>query len=586
MSFERSLPGTGKGIAKSAIKTVTANRNPNRQIIKGLSPEEEAKEKEEKDSDLRAKFEETVAREFSTSGKSSLQLLQQSQQQSQLAQLMAQSRNNLGASPQIQAPKIPSSSGNAARSNNNSGPSQSKPESHSLKKPDLVDNRPQTNKPETKKPDISKINPLEKPGQPQNSKANQDFEQPRSLAPDKPTTPKLAQAVADDVSRINNDVIDDRKFKKLAGDAQTMSGSYTQNSDKHSLGEAGIRRLVAHSIPFEPSSFDPKNTREQNDEISNKLVSSSNQTALAKLGDGKELATHYRSLGFKSGDYSQLTAKQFKESFNDIKEAKTQREAFIAGPKTPEAMAKEDARSDKQVLVLLPEKGAAQFDMSREVQDLKKLGFTPVFAQVDHENNLKVLNNDGTRTPIKQLADSLGGFGGGVIGGHGQNSKTAAIKFGEEFKITDASNPEQIAKAEKSFLDAVDFRDDKGIKDFFQDKSIFKEGAWLAVCSCSATGSKESREDYIKSEESIAAIIKGVRPDLDVLGAFDEVYASDSKYTLDDDSKLQNPTMRRLEEPEITDDLLAQLDIADEPEVQDVDDLLDSLDIGFGDDDD
>lgn len=562
MSFEKSMPGKS-GIAKSAIKTVTANRNPNRQIVVGKTPEEESKDKEEKDSDLRSRFDQVIAQEFSQ-GKNSFQQFQQRNQQNQMAQLAAMQQAGAGAGmPQIQMPKIPSGGGASSGSSKNSGSSQSKPQNQNITKPNLVDDS--KNKPQVQKPDTPKINPLSKPGQTNNN--DKEVEKSRSATnQEQNSNPKLAQAVASDANRIS-ELRGFENPEQSRALSQTMLNGYTQNSDKHSLSDAGVRRLVNHNIPFNPSLFNPQNTAKQNDELSNKLISTRNETALAKLHEGPKLAEHYKSLGFKRGDYSQQTAKQFKESFNYIQEVKNN----------------PSSRSEKQALILLPEKGAAQFDMVNEVEDLKKLGFTPVFAQIDSEKGLHTKNEDGSKTPIKKLADDLGGFDLVVLGGHGQNSKTPGIKFGEESKITDPKNSTQIAKAEKSFLDRTDFKDDKGVVDFFKDRSILKEGGTLASCSCSFTGSSEDRgKDHIKPEESLASIIEGIRPDADVLGAFDEVYASDSKYSLDEDGKLQNPTMRRLDEPEVTEESL-QL-VASNQEQTKEDTALDMLDDIFAED--
>lgn len=581
MSFEKSMPG--KGIAKSAIKTVTANRNPNRQVVVGKTPEEESAEKKENDAELRAKFDETVAREFST-GKSSFQQFQQLQQQNQLAQLAAMNRSG-GASGIPQMPQMPSGgsggSGSTPKSNGGSTPksggssgSTSKPQTHSLKKPDLIDEEKSQPKAQATKPtEAPKINPLSKPGQSQNS--NEDSEQPRSQTSEKASfsAPKLAQGIADDANRIS----ELRGFENPEHSQELsnrIASTYTQNQDKHSLGDAGVRRLVSHGIPFNEERFKPENSLEQNNEISNELISSKNINQMKIFHEGREMGKHYKQLGFSIGDYSQLTARQYKDSFKEIKQAKEDRNAFLEGPKTPDTIAKENSRSDKQALVLLPEKGAAEFDMSREMEDLKKLGFTPVFAQLDNENNLKTIGEDGTRTPIKKLADDMGGFGLVVLGGHGSNAKTPGIGLG---------NPTKEASLEKAYLDKTDFKDDSGIVSFFKDTSILKEGGTLASCSCSFTGSDEKRgADHIKPEESLAAIIGEVRPDADILGAFDEVYASNSKYTLDDEGKLQNPTMRRLDEPSITDELLAQVESTQE--LTKTDSALDNLDDMFADD--
>jgi hypothetical protein len=169
------------------------------------------------------------------------------------------------------------------------------------------------------------------------------------------------------------------------------------------------------------------------------------------------------------------------------------------------------------------------------------------------------------------------------MGGHGQNSKTPAIRFG----LAKAENPDK-TNAEMAYLDPSDLAYGTAVREFFEDKGILKEGATIASCSCSFTGSKESRgPDHIKPEESMAAVIQEIRPDADVMGAFDEVFASNSKYTLDENGKLQNPTMRRLEESPLeqeTVDKVAQADF--DKTLEETESFLDNLSDFFEEDDD
>ena len=74
-------------------------------------------------------------------------------------------------------------------------------------------------------------------------------------------------------------------------------------------------------------------------------------------------------------------------------------------------------------------------------------------------NGLKLYNDDGSKTPIKKLADDVGGFGLLVMGGHGQNSKTPAIRFGDKPDSSNIKTSEQLAQAEKAYLDKTDFED-------------------------------------------------------------------------------------------------------------------------------
>jgi hypothetical protein len=567
MSLKDSLPGTSGGVAKSAIKTVTANRNPNRTPTEARPQEEIDTEKKEANEALRADFHETVAREFASKNNSFKQF-QKNQQQNPLA-MLAGMNNNTGAAmpPMPNLPNIPNSKG----SGNSNSSSPKAPQSQEIKKPDLINNK-------TESPRIS---PLQTPGQSNNSSSDQNLEEPRSQDNSKRSEDiaRLPQYISLDADRVAP--LRGLSPGESRAQSQIVLNSYKNNNDKHSLNPSEVRRLVAHGIPFNENYFNPKNSDTENDKQINGLISAHNLAGLSKLGQANQIAQHYKELGFSKGDYSQLTAKQFKESFDDTKQAKADREAFMAGPKNQEAIAKENSRTDKQALILLPEKDATEFDMTREVADLKKLGFTPVFAQIDNENGLKLYNDDGSKTPIKKLADDVGGFGLVVMGGHGQNSKTPAIRFGDKPDSSNIKKSEQLAQAEKAYLDKTDFEDDKGIKAFFQDRSILKEGGTLASCSCSFTGSSDTRENYIKPEESLAKIFEELRPDADVFGAFDEVHVH-GEFKLADDGRLEHTTMRRLDEPELSEDQLVAS--RSEVETTDIDSLLASLDIGFDDD--
>lgn len=562
MSFKHSTPGAGKGIVKSAISAtgvgkVGASRNPNREKVKAQSPEELEEEKKEKDAELRRQFDEQVAREFSTGDTSLQRLRQQQNQQNQMAQLAA--LGNQGAGGGFQMPQLPKLGGGQNRSNNSGGSSgtqRSNPNTHQLSKPNLID--------EDKKQQGQKINPLQQPGQSNNSDRPEAQTQrpsisPRSDAPEDKIN--LPEAVAEDVQRLGS------ARDPKAPPAQDVRQSYVDNADKHSLRPSDVRRLAAHGIPFRESFFDPSNDLQKNDAVVNRLISTRNESSLSKLSNNTEIASHYKSMGFSRGDYSQLTARQFKDSFEYIEKVRNN----------------PDARSDKQALVLLPEKGATEFDMSREVEDLKKLGFEPVFAQYDSENGFKLHNADGSQSPVKRIAEDLGGFDLLVMGGHGQNTKTPAIRFG----LHASENPDK-ANVEKAYLDESDLAYGSAVREFFEDKGILKEGGTIASCSCSFTGSKASRgEDHIKPEESMAALIQDIRPDADVMGAFDEVFASNSKYTLDSDGNLQNPTMRRLEDNPIQQedlDQVAQVDFEETLEATET--FLDNLDNFFDEDDD
>jgi hypothetical protein len=550
MSFKDSLPGTSGGVAKSAIKTVTANRNPNRTPTEAKPQEEIDAEKREANEALRADFHETVAREFASKN-NSLKQFQRSQQ-----------------NPLAMLASMPNSQG----SGNSNSSTPKAPQNQEINKPDLIDNK-------TESPRISA---LQKPWQSNNSSSDQNLEKSRSQDNSKRSEDaiKLPKVLAHDAERL-------AELRVLStGDSraqsQTLLNSYKNNNDKHSLDPSAVRRLVAHGIPFNEEKFNPKNSAAENDKTINEIISEHNTSALAKLSEAQKIGNFYLELGFskKNHDYSQLTAKQFKESFDDTKQAKADRETFMAGPKTPEAIAKENSRTDKLALILLPEKGATEFDMTREVADLKRLGFTAVFTQIDNENGLKLYNDDGSKTPIKKLADDVGGFGLLVMGGHGQNSKTPAIRFGDKPDSSNIKTSEQLAQAEKAYLDKTDFEDDKGIKAFFQDKSILKEGGTLASCSCSFTGSSSTRENYIKPEQSLAKIFEELRPDADVLGAFDEVDPH-GEFKLAANGRLEHTTMRRLDEPEVKEDLIASSE--NDVKTSDFDKLLANLDIGFDD---
>lgn len=575
MSLKDSLPGTSGGVAKSAtIKSVTANRNPNRTPTDARPQEEIDAEKRKANEDLRADFHETVAREYGSKD-NSFQQFQRSQQQNPMAQLAAMQQAGAGAAmPQMPSmPNIPNS--NPSKSDNSNSSNPRSPQSQEIKKPDLIDNKPES----------PKINPLQKPGLPNNSNSDQkpDENLERSRSQDNPKRSediaRLPQAIAHDADRLAE--LRGLTPGESRAQSQALLNGYKNNPDKHSLEPSEVRRLVNHGIAFNENNFNPNNSAADNDKQINGLISSHNRAGLSKLSQANQIAQHYKELGFSKDDYSQLTAKQFKESFDDTKQAKADREAFMAGPKTPEAIAKENSRTDKQALILLPEKGATEFDMTREVADLKKLGFTPVFAQIDSENGLKLYNDDGSKTPIKKLADDVGGFGLVVMGGHGQNSKTPAIRFGDKPDSSNIKTSEQLAQAEKAYLDKTDFEDDKGITAFFQDRSILKENGTLASCSCSFTGSKETREDHIKPEESLAKIFEELRPDADVFGAFDEVHVH-GEFKLADDGRLEHTTMRRLDEPELSEDQLVAS--RSDVETSDIDSLLESLDIDFADD--
>jgi hypothetical protein len=356
MSFKHSAPGTGKGIVKSAIAQtgvgkVSANRNPNRTPAEVQSPEEIEEEKKEKDAELRRQFDQQVAREFSTGDTSLQRLRQQQNQQNQMAQLAA--LGNQGAAGAFQMPQIPNFGGGQRRNNNQQqgnntgsvgGAQRSNPTS-----PPARPNSPEQNRPEHTRP---RINPLQQPGQGNgNTTERQQGPKPNIAQTDAPQDKiNLPEAVALDAERLGN------ARDPKAPDPQSIVQSYVQNADQHSLRPSDVRRLASHGIPFRESFFKPENSLKENEAVVNKLISTRNETALSKLSNNTEIASHYKEMGFSRGDYSQLTARQFKDSFEYIEKVRNN----------------PDARSDKQALVLLPEKGATEFDMSREMQDLKK----------------------------------------------------------------------------------------------------------------------------------------------------------------------------------------------------------------------
>ena len=244
----------------------------------------------------------------------------------------------------------------------------------------------------------------------------------------------LASIISRDADRLanlrNTSNLDSHEAKeKSRSVSHNILNTYKQNSDKHSLSPSEQRRLTNHNIPFNTSIFNAQHTPEQNHRLVNKTISTQNEIKLAKLNYGKELASHYKSLGFTRGDYSQLTAKQFKESFDYIKRFKEN----------------SNSKAKKHALVLLSKKDLVQFDMTTKVEDIKELGFQPIFAQqLNTEANPK----------LTAIAKKLQGF---------------------DLIVSD-----------------IDSQD----KDFLQEKSMLKDNGKLVDYSYNF---KESSDDTIKT---------------------------------------------------------------------------------------
>jgi hypothetical protein len=322
---------------------------------------------------------------------------------------------------------------------------------------------------------------------------------------------------------------------KSKEDSRTMSlhllAPFLALAKEHSLSENQLRRLVAHNIKYQAGIFAKEYSFDENNQKINEIISLQNQTLMTKLGNARVIASHYKAYGFNRGDYSQLRAKQYSESISYLNHVQTIQN---------ENETDRQLRISKQALIVLPKQGNSDFDFCKEVEDLKRLNYNPLFIQINNKEELYLFDENDHETFLKQLGNAIGGFGLLVVTGFGENGSTQQVNFSNDINNQANNN-----------LSKADFKDLTKSIDFILDKTFLSEHGSFVCLANGFTGTKaQEGKEHITPKDSMASLVKWIRPDLDIQGCFDDFSNFESIF-YEKEGRLEHSLTRRLDEEEL-----------------------------------